>query len=261
MTEYSTDTIDHVADISDPGERNRAAHLWGDRMMVNIGNIAAWLFPILMMAVVSQVLMRKAGYNQAWLDDAQWWIYGVALMVGFGYAVTTESHVRVDIFHANYSLRKKARVEVFALGWCLLPFLILMIDVLTSYAHTSFIAREGSDSPNGLHGLYLLKMLLPVLFLLAVMAALSALARHLKTLTEPALWSFILAAFPAMWFTAERIIHYGLWWVVRLSNPDLNPRRISKEPMLEWAIWCGLALILVIAAISFVRSRRTSLGS
>ena len=48
MSELNTDTIDHVIAISDPG----------DRMMINIGNIAARLFPILMIAIVSQVFLR-----------------------------------------------------------------------------------------------------------------------------------------------------------------------------------------------------------
>ncbi len=258
----ASDTIDHVAAITDPGERDRASHLWGDRLMINFGNFMAWLFPILMLAIVAQVLMRKAGFNQAWLDDAQWWIYGAALTTGFGYAITTESHVRVDIFHANFSPRKKARIELYALGWCLLPFLILMVDNLIHYSYSSFVAREGSDSPNGLHGLFLLKMLLPLLFVMAIIATLATLQRHLATLinsaSKPALWTVILAAFPAMWFAAERVIYYVLWWVVRLSSPDIVPRRIGKEPLLEPTMWYGLALVLALAAVSFALTRRTA---
>ena len=157
--------------ISDPGERNQHEHRWGDRLMIGLGNIVSWIFPLLMIAIVTQVLIRKAGHNQAWLDDAQWWLYGFTMLTGFGYAITTDSHVRVDIFHQNYSDKKKARLEVFALGWLLLPFIGLMIDVLTQYSWSSAVAREGSDSPNGLHKLYLLKLTLPVLFIMAAIAA------------------------------------------------------------------------------------------
>lgn len=256
MTEYATDTIDHVAKISDPGERDRDTHRWADRVVIQVGNVVAWLFPILMIAIVAQVFMRKAGHNQAWLDDAQWWIYGSALLTGFSYAITTESHVRVDIFHANFTARKAAKVELFAVGWCLLPFIILMFDVLIHYSYSSFLAREGSDSPNGLHGLFMLKMLLPVLFALAAMASLAVLIRHLKTLTSPALWSIILAAFPAAWFFAERVAHYSLWWFVRFTKPDIHPRRIPKDPLLDPTIWYGLAIIIILAAISFILTRR-----
>lgn len=254
----SADTIDHVAEISDPGERDRESHLWGDRLMINLGNMAAWLFPILMVAIVAQVFLRKAGHNQSWLDDAQWWVYGVALLVGFGYAITTDSHVRVDIFHANFPAPKKAKIELFALGWCLLPFLVMMTDILIHYAAASWRSGEGSDSPNGLHGLYLLKILLPMLFTATIIATFAAVYRNLATLTKPDLWTLILAAFPAVWFAAERAVYYALWWVTRFSNPDLNPRRIGKEPLLEPSIWYGLAVILILAVVSFVLTRRTS---
>jgi len=254
----AADTIDHVAEIADPGERDRETHLWGDRLMIGIGNIAAWLFPILMIGIVAQVFLRKAGHNQAWLDDAQWWVYGIALLVGFGYAITTDSHVRVDIFHANFSREKKARIELVALGWCLLPFLVMMTDILVHYSAASWRSGEGSDSPNGLHGLYYLKTLLPILFVASIIATFAALQRNLSTLKAPALWSLILATFPAVWFIAERSVYYTLWWITRLTNPDLNPRRISKEPLLEPTIWYGLAVVLILAVVSYALTRRTS---
>ncbi len=255
MPDIYTDPIDHVAQVADPGERDRSEHLWGDRLMVGIGNVAAWLFPLLMVAIVTQIFIRKAGANQAWLDDAQWWIYGLAMLSAFGYAITTNSHVRVDIFHARYSEKRKARIEVFALGWLLLPFLTMMTDIMTHYAYSSWVASEGSDSPNGLHGLYLLKMAIPVLFLASVIAAFSALYRNLIKLTTPALWKVFIAAFPAVWFIAERFIYYILWWFVHLSNPELHPRRVSREPLLDDTVLYGLALIVLLALITFVLNR------
>lgn len=254
----SSDTIDHVTAITDPGERDRETHNWGDRLVINVGNIAAWLFPILMIAIISQVLMRKAGHNQAWVDDLQWWLYGSALLTGFAYAITTESHVRVDIFHANFTPNKKARIELFALGWCLLPFLILLTDNMIHYAVASVHNREGSTSPNGLHMLYLLKTLLPVLLIVAIIAALAALIRHMKTLREPALWNVILAAFPAAWFFAERICYYVIWWGLHIMNPDMNARKVGKSDALDPTIWYGLATILILIAVSFALTRRNT---
>ncbi len=255
MADNSTETIDLVVDIADPGERDRSEHLWGDRLMINIGNVAAWLFPILMIAIVTQVFIRKAGLNQAWLDDAQWWIYGLAMMSAFGYAITTNSHVRVDIFHSNFSPEKKARIEVFALGWLLLPFLVMMTDILLHYAYASWRASEGSDSPNGLHGLYMLKIAMPLLFGAAVIAAFAVLYRNLAKFTKPALWKIFLAALPTVWFAAERAIYYILWWITRISNPELHPRRISREPLLQDTIWYGLAIIIILAAVIYLLKR------
>ncbi|MCP5039059.1 MAG: TRAP transporter small permease subunit [Rhodobacteraceae bacterium] len=248
-------SLEEVTAITDPGEMDRKSHLKGDRFVIRAGNVFAWLFPLLMVGIVTQVIMRKLGNNQAWLDDAQWWMYGIAMMAGFAYAITTNSHVRVDIFHAHFSREKQTRIELFGLGWLLLPFLILMFDVLVHYAYSSILALEGSDSPNGLHGLFLLKTTLPVMFALAMLATISAMRRFLAKLTTPTLFSLLLAGLPGFIFAAFRAAHYVLWWFVRFTQPDIKVRKIVKEPIMDNALWMGFALIALLLAASFILSR------
>ncbi|MEM9734421.1 MAG: TRAP transporter small permease subunit [Pseudomonadota bacterium] len=257
----SSDTLEAANQslaITDPGERNRENHVWGDRLMIGIGNVFAWLFPVLMVAIVTQVIIRKFGFNQAWLDDAQWWMYGMAMLVGFGYAITTESHVRVDILHQNYAPAKKSKIEIVALGWLLLPFLILMADILMHYAIASWRAGEGSDSANGLHMLYLLKAALPIGFVAAIIASVAALHRHLTVITTPALWKYIIGALPAAWFGLERLSYYVLWWFTRITQPDLNVRAIGRQDVMDYTMWMGFGLMMLLIVISFVRSRSTT---
>ncbi|MEO1797673.1 MAG: TRAP transporter small permease subunit, partial [Pseudomonadota bacterium] len=180
---------DELIKLSDPGEVGREEHNRGDRITVWISNVFAWLFPALMLAICAQVVLRQAGMNQAWLDDFQWWLYSAAVLVGIGYAVTTNSHVRVDIFYDNFPQRKKSRIEVYALGWLFLPFILLSWDVTFHYAVASVIADEGSDSPNGLHNLWILKVFMNVVFLFIAFAIVSALYRNLARLTEPTLFA------------------------------------------------------------------------
>lgn len=246
-------TPDTPVVISDPSERLRHEHLWGDRLMIHVGNTVAWLLPILMVAIVAQIFMRKQGFNQAWLDDAQWWIYGFSMLTAFGYAITNESHVRVDILHQNFSTKKKARIEVFALGWLLLPFLAIMTDLMLQYAWTSFVAREGSDSPNGLHKLYLLKATMPALFMLSIIAAWSAMKRNFAKVSTPHLWKLLLAAMPFCLFVAERIMHDVFYWFIYLTQPDIIARKISKEPLLQYSLHAGLILLLLITIIAYLR--------
>lgn len=258
MTTPPAAQVEELIAVFDPGEKNREQHRWGDRLVIGVGNVAAWLFPLLIVAIVSQVVIRQAGHNQAWLDDLQWWMYGFASLVGFAYAITTNSHVRVDILHVNYSEAKRARIEIFAVGWLLLPFLLLMTDVLVHYAFASWTANEGSDSPNGLHKLYLLKISLPIVFAMAMLAAWMVLRRNVATLRTPTLAAMIVAGFPAVWFAMERAIYYALWWVTRFTSPELHPRRISREPLLQDTGLYALAVLLVILAVGYFSRRRST---
>ncbi len=243
--------------INDPGEQDREHHGWPDRLMINVGNVVAWLFPLLMVGIVAQVIMRQNGFNQAWLDDAQWWMYGLAMLTGFAYAITTQSHVRVDILPQNYSPEKKARIEVFAIGWLLAPFLLIMTDILLHYAWSSILALEGSDSPNGLHRLYLLKASLPVMFIVAIIAAWGVFKRNLRVFSDISLHKVLLWTLPAALFLFTRIIHYGFYWFYAFTT-DLIPRKITKEPIFSQVGLFAFALIALLIVISFMLSRNKS---
>ena len=258
QTSSQAPSVDASIAISDPGERRRDEHYSIDRFVIWLGNVVAWIFPILIVAIVSQVIMRKMGNNQAWLDDGQWWLYGFAMVAGFAYAITTDSHVRVDIFHQNFSESKKARLEIFAIGWLLLPFIAMMVDIMAQYAWASWTAREGSDSPNGLHRLYLLKISLPVLLAVAALAAWSMIRRNLHKFTEATTLKCILGAFPFCWFVMDRLVFHSFYWFTRITNPDIKPRRIAKEPLMEHTTITAfiLLLLLIVGLWVFGRARR-----
>ncbi|WP_308916990.1 TRAP transporter small permease subunit [Jannaschia sp. LMIT008] len=254
--------------ISDPGEVGRAEHTKGDRAIVHISNVFAWFFPVLMVAICAQVVLRGAGNNQAWLDDAQWWIYGAAVLIGIGYAVTTNSHVRVDIFYDGFPAPKQRKIDIFALAWLFLPFIILCWDVTLDYALTSIAAREGSDSPNGLHGLYLLKTFMNLSFVFIAAAIWFAYVRMLGQITRPLWWKKLLFAFPAVAFAVNLVIYYGALGLVLLASEEGTTARqatrhwffdtfaIGPEEM-KFTVAAGLAATVVIIALAYaLRDKR-----
>lgn len=249
---------EELISISDPGKVGRAEHNIGDRAVVYVANIFAWMFPILILAIVAQVILRQAGMNQAWLDDLQWWLYGAVMMIGIGYAVTTNSHVRVDIFFANYSENRKLRIEIFGLVWLFLPFIILAWDLTLHYAIASIQAREGSDSPNGLHHLYLLKSFTNLSFVFIIVAIWSAYTRFLGKLTYPAVWKQLLFAFPSTMFLMNLAIFYALYWWVYLTKPeDLNARQIVNEPVFGYTVLAAAIATVLLIALAWVLRRKT----
>ena len=256
--------------VSDPGEVGREEHNRGDRFVVAISNIAAWLFPVLMLAITAQVILRNSGMNQAWLDDLQWWLYGAAVLMGVGYAVTTDSHVRVDILYDAFPPEKKTRVNIFAIGWLFLPFIILSWDVTYDYALGSLRADEGSSSPNGLHNLWIIKVFMNLSFIFIGIACWSTLVRNLSRLHRPALWRQLWAAFPATFMLINLAIYYGLYNIMSLfAEEGASSRDISRGPAfgslefgnyeLTYTVIAGLIIapLLVLVLRAMDSSRKT----
>ncbi|WP_298433960.1 TRAP transporter small permease subunit [uncultured Jannaschia sp.] len=225
----SADVDTPIVAVSDPGEVGRAEHNAGDRIIIAISNVFAWLFPVLMIAICAQVVLRGAGMNQAWLDDAQWWVYGAAVLIGIGYAVTTNSHVRVDIFYDGYDAPKQRKIDIFGLAWLFLPFIILCWDTTLDYAISSVKAGEGSDSPNGLHRLYLLKVFMNVSFLFIAAATWFAYVRNLAKLVRPLWWRKLFWAFPAVAFAVNLVIYYSALGLVLATTEATTAREATRH--------------------------------
>ncbi|MEM7644391.1 MAG: TRAP transporter small permease subunit [Pseudomonadota bacterium] len=253
-----------IVAISDPGEVGRAEHNTGDRAIVRIANVFAWFFPVLMIAICAQVVLRGAGHNQAWLDDAQWWIYGSAVLVGIAYAVTTNSHVRVDIFYDGFPKRKQRHIDIFGLAWLVLPFIILCWDVTLPYALSSVVADEGSDSPNGLHNLWILKVFMNASFLLIAAAIWFAYTRYLAQITNPLWWKKLLFAFPSVCFAINLAVYYLAIGIVLMTTEATNAREASRHWFFgeltlgpeEMKYTVALALVLTVALIALAYVRR-----
>lgn len=269
------DTEDVIVAVTDPGEVGKEEHNTGDRINISISNLFAWLFPALMVIICSQVILRTLGRsdigpgNQAWMDDLQWWIYGAAVLVGIGYAVTTNSHVRVDIFYDRFNKDKKCRYDIIALAWLFLPFIILCWDVTIHYAIASVVSDEGSDSPNGLHNLWMLKVFMNASFLLIGFAAWSAYVRYLTMLTEPVLWKKLLYAFPTTMYLVNLAVFYAIWWVIYLTSPaETTARQVGRHAIfdevelgswdIKYTIIITLVLTILLIGATWMMDRRGS---
>lgn len=261
---------EQLISLSDPGEVDRHEHTPSDRAVIQISNVFAWLFPILMLAICAQVVLRQSGMNQAWLDDLQWWLYGMAVLVGIGYAVTTDSHVRVDIFYDRFPTPRKLKVDIFALVWMFLPFILLSWDVTLGYAIVSVEADEGSTSPNGLNNLWMLKVFMNVSFLFIAFATWAAYRRRLAQLTEPTLFRTLLYAFPSVMFAINLASYYAIWWALYLTRgPEEDARDIGRRAIfdefelgaweLRYTIVITLVLTLLVIGLARLadRNRRT----
>ncbi|MBT5547298.1 MAG: TRAP transporter small permease subunit [Desulfobacula sp.] len=148
-----------------------------------IGHIVMWGNGILILVIILQVVLRYGfGKGMVVLEELQWHLYGLGIMIGASYSLVTDSHIRVDIIQANMGRKWKNRWELFGIVFLLLPFAFVILDHSLDFVHESFRVNERSDAPLGLPFRWIIKGVIPVSFSLLILAAISRMVRILNSM-------------------------------------------------------------------------------
>lgn len=149
-----------------------------DRMNERIGRGVAWLTLLMVLITFVVVILRYVyAIGWVWLQESYVWLHGVVFMIGAGYTLLHNGHVRVDIFYRPNGLRYKAIIDLFGSLLLLLPVIGVAWVVSFDYVMTSWAAREASREAGGLPGLFLLKSVILAFCLLVGLQGLSLMAR------------------------------------------------------------------------------------
>jgi TRAP-type mannitol/chloroaromatic compound transport system permease small subunit len=129
-----------------------------DRFNARVGDISNWLYPILMLVIIVNVVSRY-GFNRGFIEfeEIQWHLYSMAFLLCMAWTYGRNEHVRVDIFYGNWSPRRKAWVELIGCLVLLLPFTISVLWFSIPYFLQSVQFNERSEMPGGLPARYIIK--------------------------------------------------------------------------------------------------------
>ncbi|MEO1090676.1 MAG: TRAP transporter small permease subunit [Pseudomonadota bacterium] len=132
-----------------------------DRLNDRVGRAVAWLTAAMVLVVVFVVITRYGfGWGRVWIQESYVWMHGIVFMLGAGYTLLNEGHVRVDVFYRPASVRYKAWVDLGGSLLLGLPILITVAIVSFPYVMNSWERLEASREAGGLPGLFLLKSVL-----------------------------------------------------------------------------------------------------
>ncbi len=133
-----------------------------------------WTNGLLIIVIIVQVFLRYGlGTGKVYLEELQWHLYAVGIMFGTSYAVTLNSHIRVDIVHANMSDKWRSRWELFGIFFLLLPFAVMVFHHSLDFVWEAIRLNERSDAPSGLPFRWIIKSVIPLSFALLVTAVIS----------------------------------------------------------------------------------------
>ena len=149
-----------------------------DNLIKVISILARWSVLIMLglgfWNVVGRYLGVIIGYNLSSnkLIEGQWYLFDVIFLLGLGWTLQTDTHVRVDIFQSQWTRKRKAIYELLGTLILLLPFSIGVMIVSISPTIQSWSIAEASPDPNGLARFWI-KTLIPLSFLLLSLQGIS----------------------------------------------------------------------------------------
>lgn len=147
-----------------------------------VGSVVRWLALAMVLLQFAIVVLRYVfGVSFIALGEGVLYMHAALFMLGAGYTLLVDGHVRVDIFYARASRRGQAAIDLFGALVFLLPSMLVIAWWTWPTVRASWAILEGPISVGGIPASFLLKSLIPAFCgLLAVQGLACALRDGLR---------------------------------------------------------------------------------
>lgn len=151
---------------------------WLDGFTDRLGRAVAWLTLAMVGISLGVVILRYGlAVGSIALQESVLYLHGCVFLLGAGYTLQQDAHVRVDILYRRLGARARAAIDLAGTCLLLLPMCAFILWAGWDYVLQAWRIHEGSQEAGGLAFVYLLKTLIP---LGTVMLALQGLAEALR---------------------------------------------------------------------------------
>lgn len=149
-----------------------------EKVVDTVGVAASYIWPILVAVIVINVGLRYiAGTGYVSLEELQWHLYSVGWLIGLGYTLQHDGHVRVDVLSERLKRETRLWIEFIGLAVFVLPFAVFVVYHGVPFVEVSFRLNEISASPGGLPYRWVLKSFIVIGFAVLIVAATARLLR------------------------------------------------------------------------------------
>jgi len=156
---------------------------WIDTLNSWVGQFVAWSTGLVVLVVFIDVIMRYAfKISFVFTQELEWHLFAFIFLMGAGYTLLHDGHVRVDIFYQRLSPKGQAWINLLGVLFFLLPGCYMIIATSLKFVYNSWLVMEGSPDPGGIPLRFLLKACIPAGFLLIVLQGVSMGIKSLLTI-------------------------------------------------------------------------------
>lgn len=144
------------------------------------GRVFPWLIPALAALTFGDVVLRYGfDFGRIALQEGETYLHAFVLMLCMSYTLHRNEHVRVDIFYAKMTRRRRAVVNLAGALLFLAPMCVTILVSSWNYVAQSWSLLEGSSEAGGLPLVFLLKTMIPAMAVLLLIQAAAEIARNL----------------------------------------------------------------------------------
>lgn len=152
-----------------------------DKFADFIGTITAIAMVLMILNVFYDVVMRyffKTGSIA--MQEMEWHLFSVIILVGIAYTLKEDGHVRVDLVYDKLTPRKKAMINMVGSVLFILPIALLVGISSIDNAAEAFASMEQSGDPGGLPYRWIVKALIPLSFFLLIITTIGFFIKNLN---------------------------------------------------------------------------------
>jgi TRAP-type mannitol/chloroaromatic compound transport system permease small subunit len=131
---------------------------------------------------ILQQVISSYGQNSNSFLEAQWYMFGIMAMLGAGYTLKVNEHVRVDLIYGWVTERTRTWIDLFGGIVCLLPMCWLLAYLTWPWFIDSWYSGEVSTNAGGLVR-WPAKLILPLGFALLFIQGISEIIKCVAALT------------------------------------------------------------------------------
>ena len=147
---------------------------WVDALNDWVGRLVSWVTALVVVVVFVDVVMRYA-FNTSFVftQEAEWHLFAFIFLIGAGYTLLHDGHVRVDIIYQRLGIKGRAWINLCGVILFLIPGCLMVITTSWKFAANSFAMLEGSPDPGGIPLRFILKGCIPLGFTLLLLLGFS----------------------------------------------------------------------------------------
>lgn len=153
-----------------------------DALNERIGRAVAWLVIVTVLVSAGNATVRYSLNlsSNAWLE-IQWYLFSAIFLLGAGYTLKKNEHVRIDVIAGKLSTRGQAWIDILGGALFLMPMALIIMYLSWPMFMLSFVGHEISGDAGGLIR-WPVKLLIPAGFALLVLQGASEIIKCIALL-------------------------------------------------------------------------------